>query len=73
MEIIKKIDDGTVTYPCNQEVKDAVFNAVIGYFMEYQTFNGESLIQSDAPTMAAPECLADIADDIIKFKTEYND
>ncbi len=67
-----KLDDMTVTYKDNQEVRNAVFEAVIAYYIKHECFNGESICQSDGPVIDGHACLADIADDIMKFDVEYS-
>lgn len=66
-----KLEYGKVEYEETQEVKDAVFEAVIGFFKEHEAFNGECIMQSDDPIIYAPELLSEIADNIIEFKVEY--
>ena len=68
----KKISDGTVTYKDDQTTKDAVFEKVLAWFLEQETFSGECIMQSDAPQLTAPELLSDLADDIFKFNTTYD-
>lgn len=60
-------DDYIVKYPCDSAVKDAVFNRVIKFFIDHETFNAECIMQKDSPQIEAPSLLAEIADDIIKF------
>jgi hypothetical protein len=40
----------------------AVFDKVVAFFMEQEAFCGESIMQCDAPQIAAPEFLSDLAD-----------
>lgn len=67
VEIKTKYGD-IVTYNDTQEIRDAVFERVMKYFIEHEAFFGESIHQSDGPIIDAPNVMSDIADDIIKFK-----
>jgi len=57
-----------VKYLENQEIKDAVFNAIVEWCKKHELFAGECIMQSDAGTIEAAPLLADIVDDIIKFE-----
>jgi hypothetical protein len=63
-------DDVKVTANINEEVKDAVFQKIISFYKRHQCFSGESICQMDGPIIESPRLLADIADEIIKFKEE---
>jgi hypothetical protein len=63
-----KCEDYEVTYEETDMIKQAVFDRVMKYFTEHEAFNGESIMQCDSPQIDAPSVLADIADNIIKFK-----
>ena len=65
------LDDWFVEYQDSHEIRDQVFNKLIGWFTEHQSFCGESIMQSDDPQIYAPVVLSEIADEIIKF--EYKD
>lgn len=66
-------DDLVAEYEDTPEIRDAVFERVLAYFKEFESFRGESIFQSDDPTIYAPHVLADIADDILQFKVRYKD
>jgi hypothetical protein len=66
-----KVNDYEVSYEETDEIKQAVFDRVMKYFNKHQAFHGEVIMQMDDPIIDAPNVLADIADDIIKFKVEY--
>lgn len=68
MKKIIKIEDGTIEYEDNQDIRDAVFERVMEYFKEFNAYAGEVIHQSDDPIIYAPNVLSDIADEIIKFK-----
>ena len=59
-----------VTFSEEPSVKDAVFEAVVKFFVDHESFNGESIMQNDNPQMDSPVLLADIADDVLKFNVE---
>lgn len=63
----------SVDYECSDEVKDAVFERVVQYFIEHEVFHGESIHQMDNPTIDAPNVMSDICDNIIKFEVAYNE
>ena len=63
----------TVTYEDTPEVHKAVFDHVLKWFHEHQCYNGEMIMQSDAPQLTAAEMLADLADDVIRFDAEWDD
>lgn len=60
-----------VEFDETNEMKDQVFNRVIEYYFDQNAFHGEVIMQSDDCIIAAPNVLADIADNIIKFQVEY--
>lgn len=68
-----EFDDFTIEFNQTDELKEAVFERVMQYFKEHESFSGESIVQSDDPTIDAPYVMADIADRICKFKFEWND
>lgn len=65
---IFKFEDYVVKYQATNEIKDAVFNAVLKYFKDHQAFSGEVIMQNDDCVIDAPEVMSSIADDIIKFE-----
>jgi len=69
----QKINDVTITYKDDQATKEAVFKKVVDWFMDQETFSGESLMQSDAPQLEAPVLLSDLADDILQFKVVWDE
>lgn len=64
---------GTVTYDDSQEAMQAVFDRVLKYYFEHESFCGESICQSDNPIIDAPNAMAEIADNILKFDVDYGD
>jgi hypothetical protein len=67
-----KVNDYEVSYEETDEIKQAVFDRVMKYFVKHEAFHGEVIMQMDDPIIDAPTVLADIADDIIKFKVYDN-
>ena len=59
--------DFTVTWEETSEMKEAVYKKVIQWIEEHHAFAGEVLCQSDECIIDAPNLLAEIVDDIIKF------
>jgi hypothetical protein len=64
-------EDYDVNYRQSYDIKDAVFNRVLEYFLNHKAFSGEVIMQNDNCTIDAAGVLADIADDIIKFDVVY--
>ena len=62
-----------VTFPDDQATRDAVFELVVKFFLDHETFSGESAMQCDAPQIDAPQLLCDLVDDILKFKVDYKE
>ena len=57
----------------DENSKDELFEKVLAWYLEHECFNAESIYQCDAPQLTAPELLADIAEDILKFKVQWKD
>lgn len=70
---MKKIEtsDFICKYDDSESVKNAVFERVMEFFKTHESFHGEQIMQSDSPLIDAPNVLADIADNIIKFNVEW--
>lgn len=63
-----------VSYEDNPEVHKKVFEYLMeNYFKKYNCFFGEGIMQSDDPQIYAPQVMANIADDIVKFEISYED
>ena len=63
----------TVSYHDSQIVRDAIFHAVMQFYIKHQVFSGETLTQADIPMGEAPYVLAHIADEILQFNETYKD
>lgn len=64
---------GTVTFDDSRETRDRVFDMLIeNYYARLCSFSGESIMQDDESISDAPDILADIADDILKFDVRYD-
>lgn len=61
----------TATFEDTPELRDAVFEKLIAFYAEHESYSGESIMQSDNPQIYAPVLLSEIADDLIKFKVDY--
>lgn len=69
----KKIDRGTITYNNDSATRDAVFEKVLAWFIEVESFSGECVMQSDVCQIEAPDLLAKLADDFFEFDVEYDE
>lgn len=65
--VLFETDNFVCEYVENGHVKNAVFERVMEFFKDHEAFSGECIMQSDNPLFDAPNVLADIADEIIKF------
>lgn len=68
-----KTESASGKFNDDQATKDKVFEAVVEFFLKHEAFSGESVQQNDGPQIEAPELLADLVDDIIKFDVKWND
>lgn len=59
-------DDFVVEWKDDEETRNEVFNKLVGWYVKMESFNGESICQMDAPNI-----LAELADEVFKFKTEW--
>lgn len=71
--IYRTITDGAVAFNNSQATRDEVFDRLIAWYFEHQSFDGECVVQNDNPAMDAPNILAEIADDIIKFDIKWDE
>lgn len=62
-----------VEFDDTPEMRQELFDKVLAFYFEHESFSGEGIMQSDGPLIAAPELISDIADDIFKFKTTWPD
>lgn len=62
--------DMIAEYEDTPELKEAVFNKLLTWFSKVSASTGESM-QNDDFNIEAPEIMAEILDDIIKFKTTW--
>ena len=68
-----KYEDYEVEYADNEEIKQQVFDRLIKYFNDCQSFSGESIMQCDNAIIEAPNAMADIADEILKFNVTWKE
>lgn len=66
-------DNCKVEFDDSQKTKDKVFEAVIAFFVEHESFSGECICQSDDPQIEAAPAFGNIADDILKFNVTWKD
>lgn len=66
----KPYDDVEVTLEVTDKKKAQAFDKILEYCKENSCFSGETLMQDDNCLIYAPEVLADIIDDILKFETK---
>jgi hypothetical protein len=66
-------DDYIVRFMSGDDVKEKVFNALVEWYKKHEAFSGESICQSDGPTIDATNILSNIADDILAFDVEWKD
>ncbi len=62
--------DYIVSFDDSAEAKEVLFNKLLEWFISQECYHGEAIMQSDEPIIAAPEILADIADEVFKFEVE---
>lgn len=62
-----------ITFEDTEEIKNAVFEALIAWYKNVEHFEGETIFQSDEGQLGAVEIVSDIADEIIKFNIECTD
>ena len=62
-----------ISYEDTDEIKQQVFDAVVEFCKKYDAFCGETICQCDTPSLEAPNLLANIVDDIIKFNVVWKD
>lgn len=67
------LSDCAVVFNHNQAIKDAVFEKLINWYFEHREFSGEGIMQCDDTLIDAPNILAHIAEDIIKFDVRWDE
>ena len=60
-----------ITFNETEELKQAVYDRALKFYLDMESFCGESIMQSDDPQIEAPITMSDIADDLFKFDVEY--
>jgi len=66
--VIMKVDFGWT-----QDKREAVVDAVEAWLIKMGAFHGETIQQSDRCAEKLPEFMADLVDDIIKPKVDWDD
>lgn len=69
----RRFEFSTVLWDDSPEMHKKVFDFLMeNYFLKYEAFHGEVIMQNDECMISAPEVLSDIADEIVKFKFKAN-
>jgi hypothetical protein len=63
----------SITYDDSQEAKEKLFIMMLEFFKKHNAYSGESIHQCDAPQIAAPTVLSDVAEKIFKFDVKYKE
>ncbi len=63
----------SVSFEDSDELRIKVFNTILNFYLDNESFDGESIIQNDVASLEGPELLASIADDIFKFKVTWKE
>jgi hypothetical protein len=66
-------DDLKVTYEDSPEAHKAAYDMLLKWFIKNDMFCGDSIGQSDTTYIEAPELLAELAEDVFKFDTEWKE
>lgn len=68
-----KIHEGDllVTISITEEKKNAIVERIIKFCNDTNCISGETLHQSDACVIEAPNVISDILDNVMDFKEEY--
>ena len=66
-------EDYKVEFDDTPELRDKVFEKVLQFFKDHDSYIGECIMQNDDPIINAPNYFAEIADDIIKFEVNYKE
>ncbi len=65
--------DAKVTYQSTDTINQKVVDKIIAWCKEHNCSCGETLFQNDECMIYAPELLAEIIDDILKFETKFEE
>jgi hypothetical protein len=69
----KKIEGATVSYKDDPRTRDLVYEYILKWFLEHESFSGECIRQNDEVQMDAPDLLGDLADDVFEFDVEQSE
>ncbi len=61
---IRDIENGKLLYHDDQATRDAVFEKVLQFFIDQQSFSGESVFQHDGVAIDSPVMLGELADNV---------
>ena len=76
-DVIRKIefehcgDKCILEFDDTEEMRQKLFDAVLGWFIKQGHFSGESIMQSDGPLLDGPVFLSELADDVFCFKETW--
>lgn len=62
----------TVEFDTSDKIKEEVFQAVIDWFLEHDSYCSESIMQSDDTLMDSPVLMSQLADGVIKFNVDWD-
>lgn len=72
--VAMNLKDMTVLFEDSPEAHKEVFDYLVqNFYKKYQSFDGETICQSDDCMIEAHQVLAEIADSIIGFEVVYYD
>jgi len=71
MRKTEETEEYTLSFNNDQKTKDLLYDAIMEFFAEHNTYSGEAICQDDNISSEAPELLAKIADRILKFEVNY--
>jgi len=69
-KVVFEDDEIVVRYNDTPELRQKVFDMILGWFKDQGLFTGESVMQCDAVFESGPDLLADMADDVFGFDIE---
>ena len=69
--IESKWGDFNLKFDDSHASKYALFAKMLAWYEKMEAFDGESIMQSDEPQIEAGPFLAEIADEVFKFKVTY--
>lgn len=69
-----QIFDGfTLTYRVGETAQRKAYYMLLEWFKKHELFHGDSIHQTDKTYEEAPELLSELAEEVFKFKAEYEE